>query len=201
MKKFGLILLILFACSWSHAQTRHTCPQCSGKGKTVETCSNCRRGAVYCTLCDYSGKVTSRCSSCSGRGYTTKSEKVKCDYCGGKGYEMKDVMSPCSCRGGKRPTTSRGGQTIYVDCSRCGGTGQVASGRTRAACRPCAGRGYTGYEEKRVDCYTCGGSGSITRNCSRCDGKGAYSCKMCEGYGNITRTCGRCNGNGVIYAN
>ena len=68
--------------------------------------------------------------------------------------------TPCSCRGGKRPVTQNG-RTVYVDCSRCSGTGVLIS-YYNAACRYCGGRGVRGTETVYNTCHSCNGNGKIS---------------------------------------
>lgn len=199
--KYILTVIITLLTLSAFGQTRNTCPTCNGDGKTIEKChNNCHNGAIYCTTCDYSGQRKSNCSSCYGKGYTTETVKKTCEYCNGSRYKRMEKSTPCSCRGGKRPQTTRGGSVIYIDCSRCSGTGQLTS-YYNAACRYCAGSGYRGTENRQKTCYSCNGNGYKKTTCTTCDGKGCYPCRVCKGYANIKKDCRRCGGYGVIYTN
>lgn len=203
MKRILLIVFVVSALASLniHAQTSHTCTTCQGSGKSVERCpNNCHNGAIFCTTCDYRGSIRKSCSSCNGRGSISSTVNKRCLSCGGSRYTKMSKQTPCTCRGGKRPQTTRGGNTIYVDCSRCNGTGYLTS-YYNAACRTCGGTGYSGTETTSRSCTSCGGVGSISSTCSKCGGKGCYTCSTCKGYANITATCSRCKGYGVIYTN
>lgn len=200
MNRIFITIVFLLSAFVLNAQTSHTCPSCNGKGSTIEQCTRCRNGAIYCTYCDYSGKISTRCGSCDGNGYTMKEKRAVCSSCNGRRYTQMEKQVSCSCRGGKRPMTSRDGRTTYVDCSRCSGRGYLIE-YYNAACRNCGGSGYRGTEYVKEKCSSCYGKGSIESVCSRCNGNGAYKCNVCNGYENITRTCSRCRGTGRIYTN
>lgn len=200
MAKIILTFTILFSALSLCAQSRNTCPDCNGDGEKIERCSDCHNGAVYCKTCDYRGTIDSNCSSCNGQGYTLETVKKTCSSCQGARYTRMQKSTPCSCRGGKRPQTTRGGNVVYIDCSRCNGTGQLIS-YYNAACRYCAGSGYSGTETKQNTCYNCNGAGVKKETCYTCNGKGAYVCSVCHGYANIKKPCKRCSGYGFIYTN
>lgn len=182
----------------SFSQTRHDCPDCDG-GTITERCpsSVCHNGAVYCTACDYSGKIEVTCSSCSGSGSIDKEKRKTCENCKGQRYFKKEQRKPCSCRGGKRPIT-KNGQTVYIDCDRCSGKGYLPS-YYNEDCSVCSGSGYDGYETISNTCSSCSGSGKSTQTCSICSGNGGFPCPTCKGYANISKKCDRCKGNGEIY--
>lgn len=199
MKRFLFALFVAFISYASFAQNSHTCPVCHGKGKKVERCDNhkCHNGAIYCETCNYRGVVHKSCYTCNGSGQTSKTVNKTCEYCNGERYKRMSKETPCSCRGGKRPVTQNG-RTVYVDCSRCSGTGVLIS-YYNAACRYCGGRGVRGTETVYNTCHSCNGNGKISSECSTCGGKGCYPCSRCGGYANIERTCSRCHGSGQIY--
>lgn len=197
MKRHVCLFIFTISVIIVFGQTSYTCPDCSGRGKSVERCS-CHNGAIYCMTCDYKGVVEKQCYSCYGSGTKTTTKNKACDQCGGARYAKMEKQTPCSCRGGKRPTT-RYGTTVYVDCTRCSGKGYLIS-YYNAACRYCGGRGYSGTENITIQCDACSGNGKSISTCSVCEGKGCYPCSKCGGYGNLTITCRRCNGNGSIYS-
>lgn len=199
MKRIIAVFIFIVSICSIYAQSSYTCDHCSGTGKQTTRCTNrhCHNGAIYCTICDYRGTVERRCSSCAGNGIVNKEINKTCEYCKGARYTRMSKETPCSCRGGKRPQRDRNGRTIYVNCSRCNGSGTLTS-YYNAACRPCAGKGYKS-ETSQVQCNSCNGMRVIKETCSRCKGKGCYPCETCGGYANITQTCERCRGGGKIY--
>lgn len=195
------VVFLLFSTMHVAAQHQFDCPDCRGKGETVKYCPNpkCHNGAIFCEKCDYSGKVDQQCSDCNGSGTVSKHERKPCPQCKGTKYVMQDKQEKCThCRNGKRPTTQNG-QTVYVTCSYCKGSGYMTS-KEKVTCSYCRGGGYLIEQvPHNVTCETCGGKGKITETCAQCDGKGSYACPTCKGYGNVREKCSRCNGNGVIY--
>ncbi len=200
MTKTLIIFLLLSLSHSAYSQSSYTCDACKGSGKKPIPCtnSNCHNGAIYCSICDFRGIVESTCTSCHGNGIINKSIKETCPDCNGTRYTRVPQETPCSCRGGKRPQRSRGGETIYIDCNRCNGTGMLIS-YFNAGCRPCGGRGYKTLNVQE-QCNTCNGKGTSKSTCTRCDGKGCYVCSTCSGYGSLTGTCDICKGFGRIYA-
>lgn len=195
------LLAVLFAiCSLpiinTYAQEKVTCPRCNGSGSTVERCTSCRNGSVPCSKCDMAGTIRERCTNCSG-GYVSRTVNKTCYTCGGRRSVPQTRQIPCTCRNGKRPTTSRGGNVIYVDCSRCSGRGYKEE-RYSVTCRTCGGTGYSGTETKTERCSYCT-NGYTTTTCSRCNGARGTMCTKCSGYANIKVNCSRCSGYGVIY--
>lgn len=198
MKKtiFGMLLLtFVFGANQLFAQKKVDCPECRGSGKVVEICRECHNGAIFCESCYGKGSIREVCSGCNGTGYTERIKNKICPTCYGNRTVVRQQTTNCSCRGGKRPI-SRNGQTVYVNCDRCNGTGQLTS-QVRETCSTCRGTGYSGTETERIK-HNCD-NGYLTSKCSRCNGVGSYMCKTCQGYANIRKNCPRCNGNGVIY--
>ena len=196
MKKITLVLFAFFLATVSYAQKKEKCTECN-YGKKVVRCDNCHKGVIYCTTCDYTGVVSHDCSSCYGSGQTSRTISMKCDVCKGRGYERVSKEKPCSCRGGKRPVT-RNGQTVYIDCSRCGGVGYKIENYNEN-CSYCGGDGYDGTETVYNTCSSCNGNGKVEKTCSVCQGKGGNVCDVCKGYANIEVDCERCYGEGWLY--
>lgn len=192
---FLLFLSLFVSAETLWAQSTVTCPDCNGTRKVTEACGNCHNGAVFCDYCSGRGRIDNTCSQCNGAGYVQKTRAKTCPYCNGQRYREVNQPVSCTCRGGKRPI-SQGGRVVYVDCSRCGGSGQLDH-YVRVACRYCGGKGQTGTEiiQERCSCH----GGAFESTCGHCHGRGAYMCPKCQGYASIQRTCGRCNGNGYIY--
>jgi len=81
-------------------------------------------------------------------------------------------------------------ESIYVDCSHCGGTG-----KSDQECPQCNGSG---------DCSKCKGSGQLSGvgeikfNCF-CHTTGKPGkCKKCSGAGKLVRVCNKCRGAGKV---
>ena len=115
--KLIMTLLIMSVSTSFYAQSLVNCPDCNGSGKRAESCTICqRRGAIMCPICNYAKTVSSTCTSCSGRGYTTRIKDKVCSACNGSKYTRMSKQVKCpNCRDGKRPTTTRGGNTAYVN--------------------------------------------------------------------------------------
>lgn len=94
----------------------------------------------------------------------------------------------------------------YVDCDRCGGTGDYdcseCDGYGEIVCDECGGDG-------KVECSNCGGSGEINdegETCDVCGGSGHVPCDHCQdGYnscqycgGSTKETCNDCDGSGEV---
>lgn len=198
MKKLILLIaLILLAIPADLSAQDHkvTCPQCNGRCKIVTRCSYCHNGAVICSSCRGLGTTSTRCSNCSN-GYVNKSSRITCSSCRGAGTTKVPQSKPCTCRGGKVPSTSRGGNTIYINCSRCNGTGSLTS-YVDKYCSACRGSGYT-VRSERVKCSYCN-NGVISTTCSNCKGRRAVPCTNCKGYANIEENCSRCRGLGYVF--
>lgn len=201
-KKIKLImtLLIMSISTSLCAQSMINCSDCSGSGYVANKCTNCKNGYNNCTACNNSGRISSTCTDCSGRGYTTQTKDKVCSACGGSRYTKMSKQVKCpNCRDGQRPTTTRGGNTTYVACSRCNGSSYITE-FYNAACRPCGGRGVNGTTTVNTNCSSCSSSGRIPSTCSRCNGAGSLICGTCQGYGSIKNSCRRCGGRGKVYA-
>ncbi len=195
MKKFLLLFMAFMAVSITiSAQDWVTCPSCQGSKKEYAKCSYCHNGAIMCNQC-YNGTKRTRCGYCSG-GYVSKTVKQTCSTCQGSRTISQNQRKKCSCRDGRRPVAGRDGRTRYVDCSRCGGTGEL-NNYVRVGCPTCNATGYSGTHTVREKCYQCD-NGYVSETCSTCSGRGSYICSTCEGYSNVTRSCSRCNAYGKI---
>lgn len=200
MRLFRSCLFVLaLACSASaYAQSKVPCPSCRGEKSSVERCPECYNGAVQCSACSGLGITLTRCPSCAGRGEVSHTEKTVCYDCGGSRYFRENHPTECTCRDGKRPVTTRGGNTQYVDCSRCGGKGSIDN-YVNVACRKCGASGYSGVQTVRSSCSACGGNGSVSNTCTTCRGVGSYACSKCGGYARLRVDCSTCLGEGYVY--
>lgn len=196
-----IFITITFVLSFvisTQAQSKATCPSCGGAKTTIQQCSHCHNGAIFCSVCSGRGAVAANCGSCGGSGMQNRSEKTQCPSCNGQRYSRENRPVSCTCRGGKRPVTSRSGGVTYVDCSRCGGKGTIDN-YVNVACRQCGATGYTGSHTVSTTCGNCHGSGTISNTCTHCSGNGSYACSTCGGYARMRVDCTTCRGEGYVY--
>lgn len=198
LSRYILLVLVVASCATAGAQSKVICLSCHGERSSVERCPECFNGAVQCSGCAGLGTILSRCQSCSGNGVVTDTEKTVCPDCGGKRYSRENHPEPCTCRGGKRPVTTRGGSTQYVDCQRCGGKGSIDH-YVNVACRRCGASGYSGTNTVSSVCRVCGGNGTVTDKCPTCRGVGSTICHKCGGYARLRVDCPTCRGEGYVY--
>ena len=128
--------------------------------------------------------------------------QVPCVACRGRGYIACPPRERCSPT--QRCGRCGGDGTIFVSCTRCGGSGQTT---LRRNCNRCKGSGWiTDFDpcnqcwEGRITykrpCSACTGRGGRRSMCARCDGQGRVKCSRCKGTGSVT--CRRCNGTGRL---
>lgn len=191
MKKIVMILVAVigFGMSSAIAQSKVTCPKCSGSKKEVQKCpNNCHNGAIFCNSCSGSGQKKSTCSGCGGSGYTTRTVQNRCSNCNGVGYFSKNNPTTCTGCGGA-------GQRQGRTCGNCRGKGQIDN-ISNIACRPCGGRGT--ISKTKQEKHSCN-NGYVTNNCGTCSGRGSYMCSRCQGYASIQTDCSRCRGAGYVF--
>jgi hypothetical protein len=134
-----------------------------------------------CGSCDGAGR--NKCTTCSGKG------DVTCHRCSGGLFVTCDQWG---CFGGK------------INCSSCGGTGQVAHQVTyttwangvahndyRTEYRSCTAFGCL---FGKVQCPKCSGTSRI--NCPSCYATGRVTCSTCGGGGYVR--CNPCDGSGRV---
>ena len=164
------------------------CVLCSGKGTFISNCIRCKcslcRGNGICSTCR--GNKTFKCPTCNGDGQVVgKPRRQTCEHCGGTGQTKGLITSGlpscpyCNSKGYIELKT-------MVQCSTCGGTGNVNCSRCNGTgrCSSCQGHG------RDANCVLCRGTGVIRRECRDCSGSGV--CANCKGTG----VCPKCAGNG-----
>jgi len=207
MKKICLILAVIVCAAMSagnvYAQKKVPCPNGCSNGKVTERCDyGCYNGAIRCTSCNGSGKVSQAtpCSSCRGSGKTNRQEAQTCSTCRGAG-SVSQTCGRCQGSGTVATAPQRLADGSYSGrgTAKCPAVG-CNGGSITKTCGTCQGSRQT-YRTVQDNCSSCYGSGktNTTVTCPTCNGRTGSVCPKCNGYANIQKDCKRCNGNGYIY--
>lgn len=184
--KVILLVFISFLCFIS---CKKSCPECNGRGTFLIE--------EKCNICNGNSHIEKECSKCLGNGFIET--KNKCPECGGSGENICNYSFEGEkggfllgayhymhkCEGGKLNRCDYDKPWIVYErnlqtCSNCNGRGYVN-------CSKCGG---SGEEMIKNNCSLCEGKGKKLEPCSSCNATGKVKrldeCKKCLGVGKVS---------------